>query len=57
MIRDPCLLSFKKKLQQQDLSQATIYGYLDDLNYFLHWLKNLYVTAHFRKHPGFQLAI
>ena len=42
MARDPCLSQFKKKLQQQDLSQVTIRGYLDDLNYFLRWLKTLY---------------
>jgi len=42
MAKNTCLLRFKRKLIQQDLSPVTVHGYLDDLGYFLRWLKELY---------------
>lgn len=36
------LSRFKKKLVQQDLSEVTIKGYLNDIDYFFRWLKTMY---------------
>src|SRR5690348_4527490 len=35
------LYQFKKKLTQQDLSKATIDGYISDLTFFFTWLENV----------------
>ena len=34
---DPTIKRFKQYLSKQDLSERTIKGYLDDLNFFTHW--------------------
>lgn len=38
---DPTTLRFKKYLSKQDLSERTIKGYLDDLNFFSAWYEEI----------------
>ncbi len=38
---DPTIKRFKKYLSKQDLSERTIKGYLDDLNFFANWYEEI----------------
>ena len=45
MTRDPLIVRFEEYLKMQDLSQRTVKGYLDDLQYFCAWHEEIQASS------------